>query len=255
MSEQQTEQTEVYRVGLGRRIALMFVFTAMLPFFISMPVMTVMRAMHGNIVDASTIGIAGLLFAICLYYLAIQIQAAQRTRIELGEQSAHIVTPDWRGMFPTGPYADKTIAYSDIKAVEARGELFRVMGVVGIPNQTSLLTNDGDRILLGPVNENEADPAIDYNKVATKIAEKANVPISNKGVIDAGTQLGVLFKGSPNWDKDPISEGRIETIRRRGQTARHGLVVAVLALAAIGSVLILIPDVRAFFSGLVGGGQ
>lgn len=55
MSEEKAETQEVFRVGIGRRIALMALFGMMLPFFISMPVMTALRAVHGNIIDAGVI--------------------------------------------------------------------------------------------------------------------------------------------------------------------------------------------------------
>lgn len=244
MSEIQAAEPEVYKIGWGRRVALIFVFTLMLPFFFSMPVMTVMRAAHGNFADAAVIAIAAVIFAICLYYLALQIRAAQRTRIEIADNATRVVAPHWRGMFPTGPYIEKEIPYTDVQSVEERGELFRLMGVVGIPKVSSIVTNDGQRIVLGASNEGEADPAIDYSAVAAKIAQKANQTIQDKGVIDAGTQIGVLFTGSPSWEKDPISEGRIAVIRRRGQTARKGLIAACFALAAVGSALMLVPGVK-----------
>lgn len=244
MSEDSKTKTEVYKVGAGRKIAFLATFALMMPFFISMPVMIGMRAMHGNFADALSLGIVAVLFAIGLVFLGLQIQAASRTRIELKDDNVNIEVPSWRGPTPMAPFKVAKLKTDDIAAIEERGELYRFFGILGMPRVVSVVKKDGDRVVLGYVNELDMDPPIAFNSVAKTIADRAGVEMRDRGVVNAGSQLGALMRGTPSWDMEALSEPQVEDVRRKTQKFVYFFVAGFLALLIAGIVLALLPEIQ-----------
>lgn len=245
-------KAKVFKVGIGRKVALLAIFGVILPFFISMPVMTTLRAVHGNIADAATMAVITVVFALILAYLVLQIQAATKIRFTIDDEGADLSFPNWRGLAPTSPYAKARLAFADIAAVEERGEIYHVLGLVGIPRVSSLVTKDGRRLVLGYVNENDDDPAVHYGTIAEKIATRANLDVEDKGVVDVGTQFSALFRGTPDWDAEPVPEKKVEQARKRADMIRTALVLTFFLLLGMGGLFVVVPELQSFYASLPG---
>ncbi|MGH1351779.1 MAG: hypothetical protein ACRBBN_13385 [Methyloligellaceae bacterium] len=237
------QKPDTYKVSIGRQIVLWFTFLLFLPFFISMPIMIFMRIAHGQYTDTISLGLIFILSFIGIMFIILQILAAGRQRIEIHNDKVKLKLPTWRGPTPTGPVIKTELTYADITAIEKRGEIYALMGVLGLREVSSIITADGKRYVLGYVTENEADAPVPYNKVTQHLSEKTGKPILHKGAVDGGTQIAAMFKGSPSWDTEPLQAQDVNTIRKRARRITLALIILFLAgaLAALG--LALYPEI------------
>jgi len=249
MTREALEKSKVYKVGFLRQLLQWITFIVLLPFFISMPVMIGMRAFHGRIFDALWLTIVAVLFAIALIFLALQIQAARRTRIKINNDDVDIVVPKWRGPTPFAPFDQAKLPYSKIEAVEQRGEIYRSLGILGLQKVASVVTSEGDRYVLGYSTENESDAPISFGLVAETLAERAGVQLVDKGVVNVGTQIAAAMRGTPNWDTDPLEQEDVEATRKRAQLIFVGMITGFFILVIAGVVIAFLPDIKALISG------
>ena len=244
----QSKIQNVYKVGFGRWLILWIVFLLLLPFFISMPVMFGMRILHGKFVDAASLGLMAVLLGVALAFLYLQIKAARRTRIELDENEVKLTVPTWRGPTPFGPFIEEKISYSDIDCVEQRGELYRMMGVVGLRKASCVVTKDGKRIVLGYETEQEDDEPIPFSRIASEVASNAAVSLVNKGAVNVGTQFGAAFGGTPSWDTPPITAKEAGEAQKRARQIFVGMIGGFIILVIIAIVLSFLPQIQELFA-------
>ncbi len=244
MSEETTQKTNpIYKIGIGRQIVLWFILLLFLPFFISMPVMMFMRITHGQTSDAISLGIIFLLAFIAISFIILQILAAGRQKIAFHEDKVSLKLPTWRGPTPFGPTIEKDIAYSDIKAIEKRGEIYAFLGALGLREVSSLLTNDGSRHVLGYSTENEADAAIPYDDITNLIAERSGIEVTDIGTINAGTQMQAIFSNTPSWEEKSINAQDLNKIRARAKFLALLSIGVFIALVCIGIGIAIYPEI------------
>lgn len=248
MTTDALEKPMVYKVGFLRQLLQWITFIVLLPFFISMPVMIGMRAFHGRIFDALWLTIVAVLFAITLIFLGLQIQAARRTRIKVNNDEVDIVVPNWRGPTPFAPFDEAKLPYNKIEAVEQRGEIYRSLGILGLRKVSSVVTSDGDRYVLGYSTEQESDAPIPFATVAETVAQRAGVQLVDRGAVNVGTQIAAAFKGTPDWDTDPIEEEDVEATRKRAKLIFVGMIVGFFVLVGAGMIIALLPNIMAMVS-------
>lgn len=237
-----------YKIGFGRKFILFVIFLWLLPFFVSMPAMFVMRLMHGKILDAASLGAMALLLGIALVFVYLQFKAARRTRVALTEDHVNLLVPSWRGPTPFGPFIEAKIPYSEISAVEQRGEIYRAMGVLGLRKASCVVKNDGSRIVLGYETEEEIDAPIPFTRIANELASNASVNLVNKGAVNAGTQLGAAFSGTPSWETPPINAEEANSARQRARLMFRLMIFGFLALVVVAIVLTFLPQIQSLLT-------
>lgn len=207
----------IYEASLGRKIILGIVFTCLIPFFISLPFMIYLRISTGFYYEAAVLGIFAVLFLLWMIFLGAHILSSMRTRIQLNEQDAHFVVPNWRGPLPLFPYQTISLTYENVKAVESRGEIYREAIIPVLMRASCITTKDGDRFVLGYTKEHATDPAFPFSEILHEVAMRAGLPLRDKGTILAGGQYLAALRGSPSWDKPPLSPQAVQLTRKAAQ--------------------------------------
>ena len=247
MSTTTVEKPKVYKIGFFRQLLQWITFLLLLPFFVSMPIMIGMRAFHGRIFDAAWLTFVAILFGMALIFLGLQIHAARKTRIRISEADVDVAVPQWRGPTPFSPYEQARLPYDQIKSVEQRGEIYRSLGILGLRRVSSVVTNDGQRYVLGYSTENEADAPIPFSNIAKDIAERAGVQLVDKGAVNVGTQVGAAIRGTPDWDAEPIDEETVEQTRKRAQQIFVAMIGVFFLLVIAGIIISVATDFTNIF--------
>ncbi|MEO0620082.1 MAG: hypothetical protein AAFZ01_12500 [Pseudomonadota bacterium] len=230
----ENRETRIYEAGEARRTILAFVFMVMLPFLISMPVMVILRGINGFWADAASATVLTALFGTWMLFLYINVQASFRSRVTVAPDTVEVATPRWRGPHPGIGYTKATVAFADIEKVQSRCEIYRAINVPVMTRATTLKLNDGRRVMLGYVNDNSPDPALDYPEIGRTIAEWADVPFETVPPVDGGTQVRALLKGPPDWSRMPLSENALKRMRRDNRWFQTGIALALFGLAGAG---------------------
>ncbi len=207
----------IYEASSGRKIILGTVFAALTPFFISLPFMIYLRASKGFYYEALVLTVFAILFAVWMVFLGAHILSSMRTRIQLNEQDAQFIVPNWRGPLPLFPYQKVNLTYENIEAVEQRGEIYREAIIPVLMRASCIVTRDGDRHVLGYTKEHATDPAFPFAEISHEIAMRAGKPMRDKGTIIAGGQYLAAIRGAPPWDKPPLSPQAVQTTRKAAQ--------------------------------------
>ncbi len=174
--------------------------------------------------------------SILLLYAGLFLFAASHSEVHLGPQRATLVLPNWRGPTPFFPYMEARVPYKDLAAVETRLEVYRYFVIPVIVKSSCLVRKDGERLTLGYVQETPQDPWIPFHTIAEQIAERAGVPVINKGVVECTPGLRALIQDEPGWDAPEIAPDRLQKIRkmeRIGWTVLIALLV-IVAVTAVG---------------------
>lgn len=224
----------VFETGEGRKAILSFIFLVLLPFLISFPAMILLRSFHGYWSDATSAIVIALLFSIWMALLFVNIVSAFRTRIAVDDDKVALSVPRWRGPNPGINYLRETLPLDDVESVETRCEIYRAVQVPVLTRATVVRKNNGDQILLGYVNEDAPDPALNFPEIGKLIADRAGAPYIEKGSIYAGSHVRAMRSGPPAWDAPTLSETEYTEYRRNHQWAMMGFAFLLFGLAAIG---------------------
>jgi hypothetical protein len=209
-----TGDVPAYTHGRGLRAVLSIGFFLFLLFVINAGAGTVWLATHNLPVTAAIFGAMFILGLAILLYIGIFLFAASHTRLELAEDGARMVLPNWRGPMPLFPYTEAVIPYDQIAAVETRGEIYRYLLLPTLMRSVSILRKDGQRFTLGYIRESTTDPAVPFNEVAERIAERAGVSVNKRGVVDCGNRFRVMVQNAPSWDASECSPVDVEKARK-----------------------------------------
>ncbi len=234
MNETANTERAVYEASDGRKTILALAFLVLLPFLISLPIMFAKRSLHGLWSDALSAGVLALLFGAWMVFLLIQVLTSFRTRVEFNDEAVKVRVPNWRGPNAGFGFVKKEIPYDQIAAVETRGEIYQAAAVPVLTRASCIVLKDGERVTLGYVNEHDDDPDFDYTKMASLIAERANVPLSDKGRVVAGGHISAMRRGTPAWDKDSIPDDDYLEFRRRNHWLMFGMAIGLIGLAVVG---------------------
>jgi hypothetical protein len=176
-----------------------------------------------------------LVGAVLLFYAGLFLFAASHSTVQLHEDKASFVLPNWRGPTPLFPYSKCQIAYDDIAAVETRSEVYRYFVLPVVVRSASLVRKDGRRLTLGYVQEQPQDPWIPFHTIAEQVAERASVPVVYRGTVDGTSGLRAVIQDEPAWDAPVIPEAQLQNLLMRERIGWISL-VAFLALALFGAV-------------------
>ena len=234
----QPGEKQIYETSDGQKAVLSIAFLLLTPFVISMPILFLKRSLHGLWADALSAAIIGAAVLFWGAFLFVQVMSSIRTRIAFGEKMLNLRVPTWRGPNPGVRFIKRRIPYEDIASVETRGEVYTALNALKIPvltRATSVVTKDGERIVLGYRNEDDEDPELDYPRIAAQIAARAGVNLIDRGRVVAGNHLTAYRRGEiPKWEAPALTEDEYGALRAKSNWFVAGLTFGVLILFALG---------------------
>ncbi|MDQ8698464.1 hypothetical protein [Hyphomicrobium sp. LHD-15] len=227
----------VYAASGGRKTFFSFVFLILLPFFASLPAMIYMRLKHGLFFDAVGLGIMATAFAILMFLIVIELLFSLRARVELGETSVKMTLPSGRGPTPMLRYKTYEVPYDQVQTVETRREIYGGSLVPVLLKGARLITKDEKSVPIGYVSEANVDPCFPYTEIAKKIAERARLPLIDRGNVRRSFRRKFFgIKGSRVNEVDAVDEAQITDLNRSHHNVVMGLVGALVVLIVIGIV-------------------
>ncbi len=229
-----TEGVTIYRPGGGLRFVLGAAFFFILLFLVNALAGAIWLAFHNLPVEAAIFFAMALAGAGLLLYATIYLFAASHMEVRLGPDTATFVVPDWRGPTPLFPYTECEIPYADVASVETRGEVYRYLLLPVIVEASCLLRKDGKRVTLGYVHENAEDPSMPFPSIAAQIAERAGVPVVQRGVVEGNRGLRALVQEEPEWSAPELPADRLEALRKSEHSRWKYVIILLAAALAIG---------------------
>ena len=225
-------EAPAYTHGRGLRVVLSIGFFLFLLFVINAGAGAIWLVTHNLPGTAAVFGLMFILGLFILLYIGIFLFAASHTELHLGPDHVRMILPNWRGPMPLFPYTEVEIPYDQIAAVETRGEIYRYLIMPTLLRSVSILRKDGQRFTLGYVREDTTDPAVPFNELARRIAERAGVSVNTRGVVDCGNRFRVMVQDEPSWDTAECNPVDIDKARKREKWLWM-LAFAVFAIAVI----------------------
>jgi hypothetical protein len=227
----------VYAASGGRKTFFSFVFLILLPFFASLPAMIAMRVKSGLLFDAVGLGIMAAAFSILMFLIVVELLFSLMARVELGETSVKMMLPAGRGPTPMLRYKSYEVPYDQVQTVETRREIYGGSLVPVLLKGARIITKDGKAIPIGYVSEANVDPAFPYPEIARKIAERARLPLIDRGNVRRSFRRKFFgIKGSRVNEVDLVDEAQIEDLNKSHHNVVMGLIGALVVLIAIGIV-------------------
>jgi hypothetical protein len=227
----------VYEVSGGRKTFFCFVFLILLPFFASLPAMIFMRVKNGLMFDAVGLAIMATAFTILMFLIVVELLFSLRARVELGEKAVKMTLPSGRGPTPMLFYKSYEVPYDQVHTVETRREIYGGSLVPVLLKGARIVTKDGTSVPIGYISEANVDPAFPYPEIAGKIAERARLPLIDRGNVRRSFRRKFFgIKGSRVNEIDAVDEAQIADLNRSHHNVVMGLVGALAVLIVIGIV-------------------
>jgi hypothetical protein len=236
-SPETKHERTVYAASGGRKTFFSFVFLILLPFFASLPAMMFMRVKNGLYFDAAGLSIMAVAFSILMLLIVVELLFSLRARVELGETSVKMTLPSGRGPTPMLFYKSYDIPYDQVQTVETRREIYGGSLVPVLLKGARLITKDEKSIPIGYVSEANVDPAFPYPEIAKKIADRARLPLIDRGNVRRSFRRKFFgIKGSRVNEVDLVDEAQITELNKSHHNMVMGLVGGLALLIVIGIV-------------------
>jgi hypothetical protein len=227
----------IYAASGGRKTVFSFVFLILLPFFASLPAMIYNRVTAGLVFDAFGLAIIATAFTILMLLVVIELLFSLFARVELGETSVRMTLPSGRGPTPMLFYRSHDIPYDQIQAVETRREIYGGSLVPVLLKGARLVLKDGKTVPLGYVSEANVDPCFPYPAIAKQIAERARLPLIDRGSVWRSFRRKFLgLKSGRVVSVDTVDDKQIAELNRSHRNVVLGLVGALVVLVVVGIV-------------------
>ncbi len=157
--------------------------------------------------------------------------------ITLTDAGLTLRLPPGRSLIHDPPRVAETIAWSDVRAVETRLEMYGAQGMAMMNRVYRLRRREGEPVFLFEERGLESNlQTASMRAIAEEIASRAGSTVRELGTFEGrGGFLGAWFSAPPDWSAAPVSRTRREVLRKRmAFTATTlGLVVAVMWLARL----------------------
>lgn len=231
----QTHERIDYGASGIRKTLFSFLFLILLPFFVSLPAMLWMRLKGQLWQDTIGLGILAAGFTIIMGLVVIELMFSLRAKVHLGKDRVKMTLPSGRGPTPMLRYKTYDIPYDQVHTVETRREVYGGKIAPVLLQGARIETKDGSVIPLGYVSENCLDPCLPYPEIASKIAERARLPMIDRGSVRRSVRHKMLGrKHTP--EQELVDEAQLAELNRSHSTFVLGLVCFLVALMAIGIV-------------------
>ena len=239
LEPQKSSEKTFYGASGGRKTIFCFVFLILLPFFVSIPPMIFNRIQHGLMFDNWGFLVLALAFAILMFLVLIELIFSLRARVELLPDKVKMNLPAGRGPTPMLRYKSYEVPYEQIHAVETRREIYGGAVVPVLLKGARLMTKDGATIPLGYVSEANVDPAFPYPIIAKQIADRALLPLIDRGNVRRSVRSKMFGMKSNDPEADAASmvdEKQIDSLNRSHRNFVLGLISVLVILMSIGVV-------------------
>lgn len=236
VAQSQPSQHEVYCAGFWRTFMFCITFLVLLPFFASLPMMISARASAGLLWQHWGILVIAAVFAVVMFLILIEVIYSIRTRVDLGEEKVRLRLPAGRGPTPMLRYRFYEFPYSDVHSVETRREVYGSWLAPVLMKGARVTLKDGTVVPLGYVNEANVDPALPTLDIAARIAERARLPLIDRGNVRRAVHRKLLGLKAEGTASDIVDEPELERLNTQHSTFMLGLIGVFLVLMAIGIV-------------------
>jgi hypothetical protein len=229
-------ERDIYQVGGGAKTALSIGFLLLLPFFASLPMMLYQRVAKGLWYDTAGLAVMGLGLTIIMGLVLVNLLRALLSKVEIGEKTVRLTLPTHLGAIPTLFYNTNTVAYDQIAAVELRREVYGNGLAPVLVRGARLKLKDGSTVLLGHMDEAEADATFPVPVIAQQVARKAGLSVVDTGsVYRRATKKALGIRPSAS-ELEQIAEGDIARLRGAHKRWMMGLAACMIALLGAGIV-------------------
>ncbi len=157
--------------------------------------------------------------------------------MEFGEKSVKMTLPSGRGPTPMLFYKSYDIPYDQVQTVETRREVYGGSIVPVLLKGARLITKDEKSIPIGYISEANVDPCFPYPEIAQKIAERARLPLIDRGNVRRSFRRKFFgFKSGRVNEIDSVNDAQIAELNRSHHNVVMGLMGALAVLMVIGIV-------------------
>ncbi len=225
-----------YGAGFLRIFSFSIVFLLLLPFFASLPMMIGMRASAGLLGANWGILVLAAVFAAVMFIILVEIVFSIRTQVHLGRDKVRMTLPAGRGPTPLIRYRHYEFPYEDVHTVETRREIYGGWLAPVLLKGARVTLKDGTVVPLGYVSEADGDPILPYPEIAGHIAERARLPLIDRGNVWRTVHKKMLGIKDTGTQSDIADPQLIERLNRSHSSFLLFLIGAFLILMMIGVV-------------------
>ena len=227
-------ERSVYQVGGGAKTALSIGFLLLLPFFASLPMMLYQRISKGLWYDTTGLAVMGLGLTIIMALVLVNLLRALLSKVEIGDKTVRLTLPTHLGAIPTLFYNTNTVAYDQIAAVELRREVYGNGLAPVLVRGARLKLKDGRTVLLGHMDEAEADATFPVPVIAHQVARKAGLTLVDTGTVYRRATKRVFRIKPSAAELVPIADGDIVRLRDAHNRWMAALAVMMVTLLGVG---------------------
>jgi len=229
-------EPEDYGASTLRTTIFCLVFLLLLPFFASLPAMIGMRASAGLLGDNLGLLVLAAVFTALMFLVFIEMMFSIRTRVHLGREKVRMTLPSGRGPTPMLRYRSYEFPYDQVDTVETRREIYGGALTPVLMKGARVILKDGSLVRLGYVSEADTDPVYPYDEIARKIAERARLPLIDRGAVRRSVRSKVLGIKATDSENTIIDEAGIERLNASHNSFMLAVIGIVLILMLIGIV-------------------
>ena len=229
-------EPEDYGASTLRTTIFCLVFLLLLPFFASLPAMIGMRASAGLLGDNLGLLILAAIFTALMFLVFVEMMFSIRTRVHLGREKVRMTLPSGRGPTPMLRYRSYEFPYDQVDTVETRREIYGGALTPVLMKGARVILKDGSVVRLGYVSEADSDPVFPYAEIAAKIAERARLPLIDRGAVRRSVRSKMMGVKATDFENTLVDDAQIARLNASHNTFMLALIGVVLILMLIGIV-------------------
>ncbi|MCB1522395.1 MAG: hypothetical protein KDJ37_17750 [Hyphomicrobiaceae bacterium] len=226
----------LYRASGGRRFAFTAIFLLLLPFYVSLGPMLWARISQGHWTGTTGLVVLAAAFTFVMFLILVEMLNSIRSKVELGTKALRLTLPSGRGPQPMLRYASHEIAYDDISEIETRREVYGGALAPMMLKGARIVLKDGTKVRLGYVNEANVDPAFPFPEIAMRIANRAGVPIIDRGNVRRSAPKKMLGIVSAPRENRTIDEQQMAELNKKHTRLMIVLFAGLAVLVTLGIV-------------------
>lgn len=227
-------EPEDYGASTLRTTLFCLVFLLLLPFFASLPAMIGMRASAGLLGDNLGLLVLAAIFTALMFLVFVEMMFSIRTRVHLGREKVRMTLPSGRGPTPMLRYRSYEFPYDQVDTVETRREIYGGAMAPVLMKGARVILKDGSVVRLGYVSEADSDPVFPYAEIAAKIAERARLPLIDRGAVRRSVRSKMMGIKASDAENTLVDEEGIARLNASHNTFMLALIGIVLILMLIG---------------------
>lgn len=227
-------EPEDYGASTLRTTIFCLVFLLLLPFFASLPAMIGMRASAGLLSDNLGLLVLAAVFSGVMFLVFVEMMFSIRTRVHLGRDKARMTLPSGRGPTPMLRYRTYEFPYDQVQSVETRREIYGGALVPVLMKGARVNLKDGSVVRLGYVSEANDDPVFPYVEIARKIAERARLPLIDRGSVRRSVRSKMMGIKASDFENTLVEDREIARLNASHNTFMLALIGIVLLLMLVG---------------------